>query len=89
MWESYQNAKLWGVRPSELFFIKDEYQAYCFDEAVGMWGIHVTNELERIEGKTSKEIERKRKAKLGALLGLPDEKRFRQVGGGRKKKGGE
>lgn len=81
LWTAFQGAKRWGVRPSQLYGISGEYEAFCFDEAVGMWGTHVTNELEKIEGKNSKEVERKRQNKLLQLLDAPVEQRFRSLRG--------
>lgn len=80
MWGLYQSAKLWNTRPSQLVDIEEPYEAYCFDEAVATWGTYVSNELEKIEGKDQKAVERKRNAKLNQLLDIPVEKRFRQVG---------
>lgn len=60
--------------------IQDSYLAYCFDEAIGAWGSYITNELDKIEGKKAKDVERKRHNKLLQLLDVAPEKRFRQVG---------
>lgn len=68
---------MWGVRPSNLLGIDDPYRAYCLDEAVGSWGTYVTNELDKIDGKTDKEVSRKRKNRLLYLLDAPVEQRFR------------
>jgi len=86
MWELYNQAKLWNTTPSQLLYIKEEYDAWCLNEATAYLGATITNELDKIEGKDSKSIERKRHNKLNQLLGVSDEKRFRQVGGGKKKK---
>lgn len=85
MWALYNQATLYHKTPAELLFIKDEYEAFCFNEAVTWFGNFITNELDRIEGKDAKQIQRKRQNKLNQLLGVPDEKRFRQVGQRRKK----
>lgn len=79
-WGLYQSAKQWVKRPSELVDIQDTYAAYCFDEAIGAWGSYVTSEIEKIEGKDSKSVERKRQNRLMQLLDVAPEKRFRQVG---------
>jgi len=63
-----------------MFDIQDSYVAYCFDEAIGAWGNYITSELEKIEGKKAKDVERKRHNKLLQLLDVAPEKRFRQVG---------
>jgi hypothetical protein len=60
--------------------IEDSYRAYCFDEAIGTWGNYVSHEVEKIDGKDSKSVERKRHNKLLQLLDVAPEKRFRQVG---------
>lgn len=86
MWGLYNQAKLWNTTPSHLLFVKDEYDAWCLNEATAFLGATVTNELDKIKGKDSASIERKRNNKLNQLLGVSDNKRFRQVGGGRKPK---
>lgn len=78
MWGLYQNSKLWGTLPSKIMGVKGKYRAYCFDEAVSTWGTFITNELEKIEGKSDKEVNRKRRNKLMLLLQVPDEQRFRK-----------
>jgi hypothetical protein len=75
----FQQAKGWNCRPSQLADISDPYRAFCFDEAVSTWGNHVTNELEKIEGKNSKEVEKKRRNKLLQLLDAPAKQRFRSM----------
>jgi hypothetical protein len=70
-------AKTYKVRPSELFGIEDAYVAYCFDEAVAVWGLHVTSELEAIDGKNAKQIEARREKKFNELMGMKPEKQFR------------
>jgi len=60
--------------------IQDSYKAYCFDEAIGAWGSYLTNEMEKIEGKDAKSVERRRRNKLFQLLDIAPEVRFKQVG---------
>jgi len=79
MWATFNHAKTWGVRPSTLMDMEQPYYAYCFDEAVAMFGNHVVHELEKVEGKTEKEVTRKRHNKLMQLLDAPAEKRFRPM----------
>lgn len=55
------------------------YFCFCLDEAVGVFGSFVTNELDKITGKTDKEVNRKRHVKLMQLTDQPDSKRFRKV----------
>ena len=65
--------------------ITEEYYAFCFDEAVGTWGTYVTNELEKIEGKNEKEVNRKRHQRLLKLLDAPDSARFKPLRPNKKK----
>lgn len=37
-------AKTWGVRPSELIGLKDEYDAYCFDEVSAVFWMQLKNQ---------------------------------------------
>lgn len=78
-WKLYQEAKIWGCRPSNLLNIDNDYHAYCLDEAVSTWGSHVTSELEKLEGKTDKEVRTKRDRKLLQLLQAPDKMRFKSL----------
>jgi hypothetical protein len=86
MWLMFNQAKTWSTRPSELVGITGDYLAFCFDEAVASWGNFVTNELEKIEGKTDKEVSRKRHGKLMQLLDAPDSQRFASLRKSRKGK---
>lgn len=79
MWSVYNHAKTWSTRPSQLLGLDQPYLAYCVDEAVATWGNHVVNELDKIDGKTDKEVNRKRHNKLLQLLEAPDEQRFRKI----------
>jgi hypothetical protein len=62
------------TRPSEIADLENSYDAYCFDQAVATWGIFVQSELDKIEGKTSASIQRKRESKLRQLLAEPGQK---------------
>lgn len=86
MWSLFNTAKMWSKRPSELLAIEDNYVAYCFDEAVATWGTYIVNELDKITGKTDKEINRKRYNKLLQLLQAPDSMRFKTIRKPTKKK---
>jgi hypothetical protein len=79
MWSIFNQAKQWAVRPSALVNITDDYKAYCFDEAICYWGMYVTNELEKIEGKNEKEVSRKRHNRLLKLIKAPDSMRFKPL----------
>jgi len=47
------------VRPSELLDIRDAYRAYCFDEAVVLWGNTVETAVEEAAEKAKTASERK------------------------------
>lgn len=79
LWQAFQSAKHWNVRPSQLYDIEGSYYAFCFDEAVMTWGNFVTSELEKIEGNNTKTVEKKRHNKLLQLLDAPAEQRFRSM----------
>ena len=78
IWETYQTAKLWRVRPSELLGVSDPWTAYCLDNAVAHFGNALTAELDAVEGKNSKEINKKRERLMTKWLDLPQ--RFRSPG---------
>lgn len=69
------DAKTWGVRPSSLVAIDDDYVAYCLDQAVGYFGRTLEAELEKAgsDAKNESEAEFKRKRVLSDWLG-EDEK---------------
>lgn len=69
MWQLFQDAKTWNVRPSELVDIDEPYLAYCFDTAVADFGNDVVAALESVEGKTQSQIEGRRKLVLKKKLG--------------------
>jgi hypothetical protein len=73
-WLLYQEAKLWGVRPSQLLGLDrpgrsddDGYTAYCFDQAVGHFGVSVEAELEQAGHRPTKD-ERKTEAARKSVL---------------------
>lgn len=68
------DAKTWNCRPSDLLSIKDEYVAYCFDQAVGYFGRTLEAELEGVEAKTAAERDQKRKRILSKYLDDETEK---------------
>lgn len=85
VWGIYRLCQVYHCRPSELLHIDDSYTAFCLDEAIGVFGLGVENELNSVEAKTEKEAARKRQQLLGKLLQLPDEQRFRKFSKPRKK----
>lgn len=81
VWEVYNLAKTWSVMPSQLLGISQEEEpvlAYSVNRSVAVFGNSLTNELEKVEGKNEKDIERKRDRILQKWL--PDQ------GSGKKKK---
>lgn len=71
MWEAYSLTKrMKGIRPSEFYFITDELAAWSFDRAVLHFGAEVEADLDSIEDKNSKSLERKRTARLNKWLGI-------------------
>jgi hypothetical protein len=48
--------------------IDDDYIAYCLDQVVGEFGSYVRHELEKVQGKTDKEVEGRRELMLRRLL---------------------
>lgn len=69
VWKIYLLAKVWEVRASELLGIEDAYTAYCFDEAVAEVGTTIAAELDKVEGKNQKDIERKKAMVLAKWFG--------------------
>lgn len=70
---------MWACRPSTLLSIKDEYVAYCFDEACGQFGMAVEAEMDSVKGKTDEDINRKRYQVLARMIKLPDKQRFKSM----------
>lgn len=54
-----------GLLPSDV----GDYQVYCFNEAVAIFGMVVEGELNDCDGKSATEIQRKQDAVLERLLG--------------------
>lgn len=50
---------MWQVRPSELLRVRNEYVAYCLDQAVGFFGSFIEQELDAAEERV-----RSRKGKV-------------------------
>lgn len=63
-------AKTWTVRPSQLLGIKDEYVAFCLDEAVAFFGNEVEAEINGIEGRNPRDTQVRQERKLRELLGV-------------------
>lgn len=73
MWEAFQAAKQWSKRPSEIYGIGSEYEAWCFDNAVSFFGNHIENELGKIKAKSDAARQRLKEARLKVLLTEPGE----------------
>lgn len=68
-------AKGFSTTPSSLLGLPTgSLAAYNFDSCVAVWGNFVEAELQKVEGKTSKEIERKQQSRLNTLLGNKEAK---------------
>lgn len=72
MWTTYNLAKTWKTRPSELLFIEDQYQAFCLDEAVAFLGNGIMNMLDEVTGDPSF-LEFKRQQILARVLEVSEE----------------
>lgn len=59
MWQLWQMSKAYSSRPSELLGIEDPFDAYKLDRAVWHFGTELSAELNKVEGKTDKDIRRK------------------------------
>jgi hypothetical protein len=58
----------WTTRPSSLLAIRDEYVAFCIDEAVHEFGYADESELAKIEGKNPTMTAAMRERTLHRLL---------------------
>jgi hypothetical protein len=82
LWQAWTLSQAIRSRPSDVFRIEEEfgpYVAYCFDNAVVAFGRALEAELDSVEGKTGKEINRKRDRVLRKWLDMP--LKFRNPGG--------
>lgn len=68
MLNAFLQAKQWGKTPAEVFGITDEYTAYCFNEAIAIFGHWIEEELEKVPGKTDKERKGNRSLMLKSLM---------------------
>lgn len=89
LWQTYQTAKQFQVRPSELLGISDPWTAYCLDNAVALFGSTLENELDGVTGKNSKDVARKRERMLTKWLDLPQRYRSPMAATRRKQSDGE
>lgn len=57
------------IRPSEYVGLRDEVEAWAFDRACVHLGMEVENDLEKINDKRPKVLEKKREQRLQKWLG--------------------
>lgn len=67
-WLLFKDAKTWSCRPSNLMVITDPFAAYCFDQAIGVWGNSIEGQMDSQEGKTADETNRLRHGVLMRFL---------------------
>lgn len=78
MWTLYRMAKEFGSRPSDIMGITGEARRLMFDNAVFTFGIALSNAISSVEGKNSKEIEKKTQRVVDKWLRDPNApKRYR------------
>lgn len=72
LWSLFTQATEFNCRPSELVGIsqEDAYAAFCFDEAVFMWGRFVDGELKKAQqgAKNDKQARSKVEMRFRALM---------------------
>lgn len=73
----YHKAQRWSTRPSQLLGIDNDYYAYCLDEVVDTFGQYVESELDKITDKNAKKRAQKQKNRLGQILQIDPQHRFR------------
>lgn len=77
MWEAWNLAKAYHRRPSEIYGIRDEVAAWCFDRAVFMFGSEVEADVrEAVDGAKNKQQATARQQRAMAKW-LGGEQRFR------------
>ena len=74
MWEAWRLSQALGARPSEIYHIHDELQAFCFDRAVATFGQVVDADIDKAihEGKNKASRALKIKKVMDAYLGVTD-----------------
>lgn len=75
MWTAWTMSQAMKVRPSDLYFIRDEVTAFCFDRAVWVFGTALEADIrESTEGaKDQSQAERKANMRLSVWLRDPEE----------------
>lgn len=64
LWQLYQMATTYQIRPSDLVGLSNDWEAFCLDRAVFLFGTALSNDLEGQEGKNKKDVKRKREQVL-------------------------
>ena len=57
------------MRPSQLYGIHDDLQAWAFDRACVLLGVEIENDLDQIKGKNDKAVKARREQRLQKWLG--------------------
>lgn len=73
LWTAFQLARTFRCRPSELYGIDEYPAAFYFDRAVGLFGVHLENELARVDSskRSKQQKEMAKKMLLNRYLGPP------------------
>jgi len=68
-----------------LIGLTDAYLSYCLDEVIYIWGTYVENQIDEAgdKGKKPEDRQQNRNKRLGELLDLPVEKRYKSFRQGR------
>ena len=66
-----------GVRPSDLYGIHDDLEAWAFDRACVLLAVEIENDLEQIKGKNEKTVKTRREQRLQKWLGGADDTKGR------------
>lgn len=71
-------AKEFQARPSDLYGIRDDYDAFCFDRAIYLFGNYVESEVEKAgkKGKTEEQRKNSAEARLNSLLSGEEGKKY-------------
>lgn len=74
LWETWVLSKQLGRTPAEVYFIEDQFTAWCFNRAVVMFGLAVEHDIDKAteKAKTTKDAQRKAKTTLEKWLREPD-----------------
>jgi hypothetical protein len=77
LWEAWKLSKAYRTRPSEIYGLRDDVEAWCFDRAVFLFGSHLEYELrEAADGaKTKAKAQQKQQMVLDRWLSDPDQPR--------------